>query len=216
MVRAAAVALLIACGALVPAATARPLDAPVAHASATCADYPNQAAAQRAADTRDADGDGIYCESLPCPCLKPGEDGGGADPTPAPTPTPDPKPSCSKPSAIQSITFSKAKYPHIRAHATAAIRDGWPSVLVVNRPGAAARRERVLEDVPTRDGFDRDEYPPAVGRGRGKGLVRGSHPRGWMADVAYVASAENRSHGSSLGAKLRRFCDGTKFRYVFR
>jgi hypothetical protein len=43
--------------------------------AATCAAYPNQAAAQRAADTRDADGDGIYCESLPCPCLKPGQSG---------------------------------------------------------------------------------------------------------------------------------------------
>src|SRR5213078_1104283 len=28
-------------------------------------------------DTRDADGDGIYCEDLPCPCLKPGGGGGG-------------------------------------------------------------------------------------------------------------------------------------------
>lgn len=41
--------------------------------ASTCADYDNQADAQRAADTRDADGDGIYCESLPCPCLKPGQ-----------------------------------------------------------------------------------------------------------------------------------------------
>lgn len=38
-----------------------------------CADHPNQASAQRAKDTRDADGDGIYCEALPCPCLKPGQ-----------------------------------------------------------------------------------------------------------------------------------------------
>lgn len=45
---------------------------PTAHAAAVCADYPNQAAAQKAKDTRDADGDGIYCEDLPCPCLKPG------------------------------------------------------------------------------------------------------------------------------------------------
>src|SRR5881409_624940 len=45
--------------------------APAAHAK-TCADYPNQAAAQAAHDTRDGDGDGIYCEDLPCPCLKPG------------------------------------------------------------------------------------------------------------------------------------------------
>ena len=44
-------------------------------ASATCSDYSNQADAQRAKDTRDTDGDGIYCESLPCPCLKPGSGG---------------------------------------------------------------------------------------------------------------------------------------------
>ena len=34
---------------------------PRALAAAVCADYPNQAAAQRATDTRDADGDGVYC-----------------------------------------------------------------------------------------------------------------------------------------------------------
>src|SRR3954466_7319527 len=48
--------------------------------AATCSDYSNQAAAQRAKDTRDADGDGIYCESLPCPCLKPGQGGGTPKP----------------------------------------------------------------------------------------------------------------------------------------
>jgi hypothetical protein len=36
--------------------------------AAVCADHPDQAAAQRAADTVG----GIYCESLPWPCLKPG------------------------------------------------------------------------------------------------------------------------------------------------
>lgn len=40
-------------------------------AAASCADYANQAEAQRAADTVDADGDGRYCESLPCPCAAP-------------------------------------------------------------------------------------------------------------------------------------------------
>src|SRR4051812_9616011 len=34
-----------------------------------CAAYPNQAAAQKAHDTVDADHDGIFCEALPCPCL---------------------------------------------------------------------------------------------------------------------------------------------------
>ena len=65
VVAAAAAALL---GLSVRDASADPV-----HAAATCADYSNQADAQRAADTRDADGDGVYCESLPCPCLKPGE-----------------------------------------------------------------------------------------------------------------------------------------------
>src|SRR5687767_6931139 len=53
--------------------------APVARTSATCSDYSNQAAAQRGADTRDADGDGIYCESLPCPCSRGGGSGGSGD-----------------------------------------------------------------------------------------------------------------------------------------
>jgi hypothetical protein len=63
-------------------------------------------------------------------------------------------------------------------------------------------------------------YPAAVGRGRAngssRGLVRGRNPRGWRADVAYVPSGENRSHGASLGGKLRGLCNGTRFRYVFR
>ena len=119
------------------------------------------------------------------------------------------------PPASRTISFSKTKYPHIRRHFRAALRRGWPRTLVLNRPGADARRERLLEGLPTRDGFDRDEYPPAVGRGQGNGLERGRHPRGWKADVRYVPSSENRSHGSVLGIKLRRFCDGTRFRYVF-
>jgi hypothetical protein len=88
-------------------------------------------------------------------------------------------------------------------------------VLVLNRSLADARRDRLLSGYPTRAGLDRDEYPPAVGRGAGVGLTRGANPAGWRADVAYVPSAENRSHGSVLGIKLRRFCDGTRFRYVF-
>ena len=101
----------------------------------------------------------------------------------------------------------------------AAITKGWPRVMALNRKGAAARRKRLLEDIPTRPGFDRDEYPADVGRGRAndglRGLVRGINPTGWMGDVAYVPSSENRSHGGSLGATLKPFCDGTKFEYAF-
>jgi endonuclease YncB( thermonuclease family) len=79
----------VATVALAPAAGAAP--DPVAQAAAVCADYPNQAAAQDAADTVDADGDGRYCESLPCPCAAAGDadsGGGGGSSEPPPRPPP--------------------------------------------------------------------------------------------------------------------------------
>jgi hypothetical protein len=189
------------------------ISGPPAYA-ATCADYSNQASAQHARDTRDADGDGVYCESLPCPCAKPGDPGSGGGPHPEPSASTNPS-GCTRPSAVQNISFSKTKYPNIRRHFLDALRRGWPRTLVLNRRGADARRDRLLAPYPTRPGRDRDEYPPAVGRGKGAGLERGVNPTGWRADVRYVPSGENRSHGSTMGAKLRRFCDGTHFRYVF-
>ena len=91
--------------------------------------------------------------------------------------------------------------------------------MVLKRKGADKRRDRLLDPAifPTRAGFDRDDHPAAVGRGRAngtqRGLVRGRADR-LASDVEYIASSENRSHGSALGAKPRRFCDGTRFRYV--
>lgn len=110
---------------------------------------------------------------------------------------------CERPDKVIDVGFSKTKYAHIAAHARRAIREGWPEVLVLNRKGTDERRDRALEGVPTKPGYDRDEYPPAVGR------------KSWRTNVALVLSSENRRHGSTLGAKLRRYCDGVKFRYVF-
>ena len=196
--------------------------------AAVCADHPNQASAQKAKDTRDADGDGIYCESLRCPCAKPGS--GSVPKKKAPVRKKPKKKKakkktaartkansdCTRSSKVVPISFSSTKYPAIAAHTRTATAAGWPSVLRINRVGTAARRKRLLSaGFPTKPGFDRDEYPPAVGRGKGPGLERGTSPQGWRASVAYVPSSENRSHGTSLGIKLRRYCDGQRFRYVF-
>lgn len=185
--------------------------APNNASASTCAEYPNQAAAQRAASTRDGDGDGIYCESLPCPCSSkssPSTPEGGER-------AGEPKSGCTLPRAIQNISFSSTKYPDIRRHFLDALRNGWPRTLVLDRPGATARRDRLLAGIPTKHGYDRDEYPPAFARGRGPGLSRGTSPIGWLADVEYVPSAENRSQGATMGTMLRRFCNGTRFRYIF-
>jgi hypothetical protein len=185
------VTLLAACAlALVPAGNAQ---------AATCADHATQASAQRAQDTRDGDGDGIYCESNPCPCLT----GDGAPSAPTQGATSRETTACVRTRGVQPIGFSATRFPTIREHFLEAIEDGPPRVLTLNRSGADGRRDRLLARFATRRGMDRDEYPPAVGR------------RSWRASVAYVPRSENRSHGATLGIKLRRFCDGQRFRYVF-
>src|SRR3954465_15410744 len=73
--------------------------APTAQAS-TCADYPTQAAAQKAHNTRDADGDGIFCEALPCPCLK-----ARAPSAPAPRPSAPSVPKLAVPRLGRSIAL---------------------------------------------------------------------------------------------------------------
>lgn len=181
--------------------------------AASCADFSTQAAAQAAANTRDPDGDGIYCESLPCPCSTAA---GGSGPAPDPVaPSPSSPAGCTSPAVVQTVRFSASKYPSIRRHFLKATTGGkWPRILTINRDGAEQRRDRLLRGVPTRKGFDRDEYPPAVARGLGAS-TRGTNPIGWMASVQYVPSSENRSHGSTMGAALRKWCNGVKFRYVF-
>jgi hypothetical protein len=106
---------------------------PSVASAATCSDYSTQAEAHRAADTRDADGGGIYCESLPCPCST---GNGSTTPPLAPPPAAKPKSSCSRPAAVQRLRFSVTKYPNIKAHTVAAIAKGWPRILVLNRPHA--------------------------------------------------------------------------------
>ena len=228
---AASLMLLAACGTTAPAnsgmaetpsttttatkasKTTTHTEAPVAAIASggRCSDFATQAAAQRAANTRDADGDGVYCESLPCPCL--GKGGSKSTPTAAPN---NPEVGCARPSGVQQLGFSATKYPNIRRHFLNAVHQGWPSILVLDRSGASSRRDRLLTGVATKAGYDRDEYPPAVGRGRGSsGLTRGANPVGWMASVELVPRGENRSHGSVMGIKLRRFCSGTRFSYRF-
>jgi hypothetical protein len=70
--------------------------------------------------------------------------------------------------------------------------------------GADARRRQDLRGIPTRAGFDRDEYPPASTR------ESGLQPDGSSASVAYVASSENRSGGQLLGRAMAGYCAGQR------
>jgi hypothetical protein len=124
---------------------------------------------------------------------------------------------CMRPAGVQRVVFTASKYPNIRRHfRRAALHWGWPRRLVVN----PSRRGRTPRTAVARHPDTRRLRPrriPASGRpGQGTRLERGRHPRGWKADVRYVPSSENRSHGASLSAQLEPFCNGTRFRYVFR
>ncbi len=169
--------------------------APQQHSAAAqwpgCDRYGSQHQAQRAwvRDGRppaaDGNGDGRVCTSLPATTTAPAE-----------------ARTCERTSRVVPVGLSNTKYPNILAHAARAAARGYGRVWTLNRAGAAARRDRLLAGIPTRAGYDRDEAPMAAAR------------RGWRADVEYVPSSENRSAGSVVGIKLRRFCDGTRFEYV--
>jgi hypothetical protein len=171
---------LVVLAVLVPACCLGCAEADGPSSAASCADFRTQAEAQRAANTRDVDGDGVYCESLP--------KGSRAD--------------CVRTGAVVDVGISRTRYPAVLAHMRRAVRRGWPRVLTLHRRGADGRRAQALEGVALRDGFDRDEWPMAVGR------------RSWRTDVEYVPSGQNRGAGARIGLKLRRYCDGVRFRVV--
>lgn len=110
---------------------------------------------------------------------------------------------CSRTDRVVEIGLSGTRYPAVRAHWERAIAAGRPRVLTIHRADAARRRARLLRGVATAPGKDRDEYPPAMAR------------RTVDADVALVASAQNRGAGAVQGAKLRRWCSGQRFRIVW-
>jgi hypothetical protein len=104
---------------------------------------------------------------------------------------------------VRTVTFDRSRYPDIYQHWLDAIAKGWPKIMVLDRAGADARRNRLLRSIPTRAGQNRDELPNTILRS------------GWLADVEYVPASENKSQGASLGAQLRGVCDGVRVQYAW-
>jgi hypothetical protein len=79
-------------------------------------------------------------------------------------------------------------------------RKGQRRVLHIRRYEAAANRRASLRGIPTKRGYDRGEYPPAMSDEGGKGAY-----------VRYVLSAENRSAGSVMRRQLAPYCNEQRF-----
>jgi Deoxyribonuclease NucA/NucB len=67
------------------------------------------------------------------------------------------------------LKLSKSDYPETGGHIEEAIGKGHPDILTINRPVAKANRKASLKGIKTKSGFDRDEWPMAMGKEGGKG-----------------------------------------------
>lgn len=101
------------------------------------------------------------------------------------------------------LNFPVDRYPQTAAHIKSAITRGESSICTIDRGGADENREESLAGIPTKDGYDRDEWPMAMCSEGGKG-----------ADVAYVESSDNRGSGSWVGNQLERYPNGTRVLFV--
>ncbi|WP_315770063.1 MULTISPECIES: RHS repeat-associated core domain-containing protein [unclassified Bradyrhizobium] len=102
---------------------------------------------------------------------------------------------------LPEITISRKLYPETAGHIERAIESGQPEILTIDRAGAAANRRESLRGMPTKPGYDRDEYPPAMFREGGANASRD-----------YVRSPDNRGSGACMGAQCRGYSDGTQMR----
>jgi hypothetical protein len=98
-----------------------------------------------------------------------------------------------------TITFPSDKYPETAAHIRAAIAKGKSTICTIDRGGADSNRSKSLAGVPTKAGYDRDEWPMAMCAEGGAG-----------ADIAYVTPADNRGAGSWIGNELTGYPDGVR------
>lgn len=100
------------------------------------------------------------------------------------------------------VIIDSQKYPESAEHIKAAVKEGHPAMLTLNRSVADENRRQSLAGIPERSYADRDEYPPASFSEGGQG-----------AHVAYIDSSDNRGSGSSFRWQLSGRPDGTRVRF---
>ncbi|KEK22149.1 NucA/NucB deoxyribonuclease domain-containing protein [Bacillus gaemokensis] len=105
----------------------------------------------------------------------------------------------------QVIEFPSSKYPETGAHIKEAVEKGKTDICTIDRKGAADRRKQSLAGVPTKKGYDRDEYPMAMCKEGGSG-----------ADIKYIKPADNRGAGSFIGNKVDHLPDGAQVKIVVK
>ena len=155
--------------------------------------------------------------SLPCPPVHAGSIAATAraslarraaaqSAAPAAAPTAFGKRAFGKP---HDVIIERTRHPQAAAHIERAQRTGQPTVLHVDRKGAAARRAEAIGTVNRKHkpapGWERDEYPPAFVR-----------EGGVNASVSFIHPHDNRGAGSTMRHQTRNLPDGSKIRVLVR
>ena len=107
----------------------------------------------------------------------------------------------------RDVVIQRSKHPEAASHIEHAQKNGQPTVLYIDRPGAPDRRAAATGSVSLKHKpalhYERDEYPPAMTK-------EGGH----NANVRYINPHDNRGAGSSMRAQTRDLPDGSKIRIV--
>src|SRR5918992_2037100 len=142
----------------------------------------------------DGDNDGKVCESLPT-----GEGAGEG---------------CERPRQTVTVRLSRRRYPEATLHFEVAWRQDVPRRYTIARGRADENRDAWEPLVPAgvdADGDgnedDRDEGPMAFTKEAGRKAANGRS----ASHIAYVDASDNRGAGSSIGGRLRRYCQGKGF-----
>ncbi|QDS33770.1 NucA/NucB deoxyribonuclease domain-containing protein [Brevibacillus brevis] len=104
-----------------------------------------------------------------------------------------------------TIVFPSDRYPETAKHIKEAVASGKSAVCTIDRDGADKNREKSLKGIPTKKGYDRDEWPMAMCAEGGTG-----------ADIKYIKPSDNRGAGSWISNQLEDFPDGTKVEIVIK
>jgi len=111
------------------------------------------------------------------------------------------------PDKPRDVIIQRSKHPEAAAHIEAAQKNGQPTVLHLDRAGAAARRSAATKQVNSKvkpaPGYERDEYPPAVAR-----------EGGFNSNVRFISPHDNRGAGASIRAQTKDLPDGSKVRVL--
>lgn len=114
-------------------------------------------------------------------------------------------PSSTSDSEVVQLIFPADRYPETAKHIQDAIAKGESATCTINREQAEDNRKESLKRIPTKKGYDRDEWPMAMCNEGGKG-----------ADIEYITPKDNRGAGSWVGNQLEDYADGTRVEFMFK